>query len=384
MIRNRNLWSRRREPVDREELVRLLPSPGDPVLPPGRRTLLEEHLMSEIDRETAAGAMSEPERRPRTRPRPGRRLALLATPVAVAAIAAGGFALVGQSTSTGGTDDPAGRRPPSSSRPLTLELAAQRIAQAAAGEDVPAPGPDQFVYIKTLNSYIDEELGYEPQPPSRREDWMSPDGWEGMYVAHEGDGECARLGERWNGESFVDEDGDVTVHLGEVPDCDEAVDPDDGQPNPEEPSHGSYDWLAALPTDPDALLERLYQETEGQSSGPDQAVFEEIRELAGELMPPDLAAAMYQAAADIPGVVLVDEAVDLTGREGIAIARTDEERGERVELIFDAETFEYLGERGVMERDTRHIEAGTVTGGSAVLQRGVVDEMQDRPADSTT
>jgi hypothetical protein len=41
-----NPW-RRQEPLDHAELARLLPAPGDPVLPPDRQLLLEEYLMRE-------------------------------------------------------------------------------------------------------------------------------------------------------------------------------------------------------------------------------------------------------------------------------------------------------------------------------------------------
>jgi hypothetical protein len=52
-----NPW-RRQEPLDHAELARLLPAPGDPVLPPDRQLLLEEHLMREMRQQHTAMAGS--------------------------------------------------------------------------------------------------------------------------------------------------------------------------------------------------------------------------------------------------------------------------------------------------------------------------------------
>jgi len=77
---------RRQEPLDRTELARLLPAPGDPVLPDDRQRLLEDCLMNHV---------IEDSRRAGTR----RRLAVrLAVPVALAAAVAGTALAVDRST----------------------------------------------------------------------------------------------------------------------------------------------------------------------------------------------------------------------------------------------------------------------------------------------
>jgi hypothetical protein len=91
-----------------------------------------------------------------------------------------------------------------------------------------------------------------------------------------------------------------------------------------------------------------------------------------------LVAALYRAAAKIPGVVLVADSVDAEGRHGVAVARTDEE-GERREWIFNPTTVEYLGERSYLVRDTDLGKAGMLTGTTAVLQRGVVHKTGELP-----
>jgi hypothetical protein len=137
---------------------------------------------------------------------------------------------------------------------------------------------------------------------------------------------------------------------------------------------------AELPTDPDALLRHIYAETKGQGQGPDDQAFDYIGEALREsILPPELLAALYRAAAKIPGVVLVKDSVDAAGRHGIAVGRTDQ-HGERREWIFDPATFEYLGERSYLVRDNPEIgAAGMLTGTTAVLQRGVVDRAGDLP-----
>ncbi|GGS97157.1 hypothetical protein ACFFV7_21880 [Nonomuraea spiralis] len=52
---------------------------------------------------------------------------------------------------------------------------------------------------------------------------------------------------------------------------------------------------------------------------------------------PSLGAALYQVAAELDGIVLIDDAVDAAGRPGLAVAM-DEGDGTRSELIFDRQT----------------------------------------------
>lgn len=79
---------RRQEPLDLAELARLLPAPGDPVLPPDRRLRLEEHLMSEIQQQhTRTHADTRPEGR-----RPRRRLAFIAGSAALVLLGGGAIA----------------------------------------------------------------------------------------------------------------------------------------------------------------------------------------------------------------------------------------------------------------------------------------------------
>lgn len=122
-------------------------------------------------------------------------------------------------------------------------------------------------------------------------------------------------------------------------------------------------------------------------NSPDQEAFTTIGDLLGESYPPaGLYAALFRTAAKIPGVVVVNDAVDAVGRPGVAVARLDETSGQREEWIFDKKTHVFLGERSVQVKgasgDDGLIKPGTVVFTSAVVNRAVVDGVRQTPAQS--
>jgi hypothetical protein len=133
-----------------------------------------------------------------------------------------------------------------------------------------------------------------------------------------------------------------------------------------------------LPSDPAVLLRKIYKDNAGQGNSADGEAFTVIGDLLREsLMAPEITAALYRAAAEIPGVVQVPDAVDAAGRHGGAVARV--ERGERTEWIFDKATGAFLGERSSLATATDGRPAGTLTGTTAVMQRAAVDRVGERP-----
>ncbi|MFD6491852.1 CU044_5270 family protein [Streptomyces sp. NPDC060188] len=347
MIRKK---SRREESLDHAELARLLPAPGDPHLSLDRHLLLEEHLMSEIQPAAPAPAPTR---------RPARRVLLIGVPVTAAALA-GTFAFTAL-TGSGGSD-PATATPPPVEAPVvriepgsTAQLAStvEHIAAAASARKTPEPGPGQYIYIKSEVSYLsvshtdtDKSKAWV-QPLHIREVWNSPDGKQG-----------------WLDEPGYKPKGGITL--------DSDVENSLNGP--------SYDYLKTLPTDPDALLKKIYKETEGQGNSPDQEAFATVGDLLREqLAPAKLNAALYRAAAKIPGVVVVEHANDAAGREGIALAHVDEKSGDRSEWIFDPKTYAYLGSRAVQVKQAYGIKPGTVLECAAVLERAVVDAQKQRP-----
>jgi len=113
---------------------------------------------------------------------------------------------------------------------------------------------------------------------------------------------------------------------------------------------------------------------------PDQAMFVLVGGLMrNAIVPPAQAAALYRAVARIPGVTIVENAVDAAGRKGVAITREDPDNPSRDEWIFDRNTFQFLGQRTVASEDYSDVKEGTVTSNTAVLRRAVVDEPGQRP-----
>lgn len=347
------------ESLDHAELARLLPAPTDPQLTRDRQLLLEEHLLNEIH---ASNPTPAPARRAQ------RRALFIGIPVTAAALVATLAVDL-----TGGTSDgtPAAVAPVKA--PVVrveagsagrLGATVERIAAATTTHKLPEPRAGQYIYIKRKVSYLATEINASTdetktwvQPLHQREIWMSPDGKKG-----------------WLDEPGYQPAGGITL------DEDGPNSKPSGQDLPGAPLlHNTYNWLKAQPADPDALLAYLYSIGIDERDRHQQA-FEEIESIIGnQLVPSRTAAALYRAAAKIPGVVVVNASQDAVGRTGIALARLDEETGERTELVFDRKTFTYLGSRGVQTKQNGTIKPGTVVERTAVLERSVVNAQKERP-----
>jgi hypothetical protein len=125
----------------------------------------------------------------------------------------------------------------------------------------------------------------------------------------------------------------------------------------------SYRLLQSLPTDPHNLLNLIYKDTAGAGQSSDQEAFTTIGDLLREsIAPPEVSAALFRAAALIPGVTVISRAVDAAGRPGIAVSFTS--NGEQSEWIFDKQTLQMLGELDFVN--------GTLTYKSAIITRAFV------------
>ncbi|GGV26510.1 CU044_5270 family protein [Streptomyces spectabilis] len=300
------------------------PTPPERDLPPGRHPRLKEHLLNEIRQENGDTV-------PRAKGRTWLRPSLVAGAVA-AAVAAG--LVVAQPF--GGESAQAG--PPSKETVRMLE----QIADAAKRQRfVPKDiDDDQFVYIK---SKVSLRADGKQQSLHDREIWLSVDG-KHTELLHEPANDNANM---WM--------------------------PPEGKPVE---SDTDYRNLQKLPTDPVNMLDWLNRVAKEETDGKPFVLLGDM--VMESLMPPEQAAAMYLAATRIPGVELVDDAVDAAGRHGVAIAWEDDD-GTRAELIFDKRTRRYMGERTVMTEDQPHAEKGEVTSSSAVVELEVVDKAGERP-----
>ncbi|MEH0416214.1 CU044_5270 family protein [Streptomyces sp. B21-083] len=347
------------ERAEREELARLLPGPAERDLPPGRHLHHKDTLMRLIDQDGDRTTA-------RSRPRLLRPAVLLPA----AGLALGGVLLTTLAV-TGKDNAPAPSAAGAGSGatvPRGAAVLLDRIASVASKSDEQTVIGDQFVYVRTLQT---ENEGKFDGPvkltePREREVWMTQ---KSGPVIDEG---------------LIHQDGSYFPITVGVPDGETAVGYPAGLNRP------TYTWLASLPTDPDALLQRLATEittdqdardTPAGDRNPDQDAFDAIGELLREtVMPPKTAAALYKAAAKIPGVTEDSDAVDAAGRHGIGVARDNTRTGWRTAWIFDPTTLEYLGERSYLIRDTSMGKKGTLINRSAVLERAVVNALRERPS----
>lgn len=154
-----------------------------------------------------------------------------------------------------------------------------------------------------------------------------------------------------------------------------------GRPVTAGPERPTYEWIQGLPTDPDRVITDLasHQPSDSEQS-PEQYVFERIGDLITEsLVPPELAGALFEAVTKLPGVRLVDHAEDAIGREGFGISRTDERYGITTVWVFQPGSPAPLGVRWYFDGPASEPGARTLFGATAVLERGVAEQLGASP-----
>src|SRR5690349_8695625 len=223
--------------------------------------------------------------------------------------------------------DPAPPRP--AVRPVdaaqVLTLAALHVAEEPA---LPAQ-PDQFLFVESTVTYrlVPGGAGVPETGPRTTRSWLSVDGTRDGLVRSR---PLAEPTGAWRDER--------------IPGCrDGRFAPTLDRPKHTEPCTPNPAYRADLPTDPEAMRAYLYRPDVDHTGLPaDQLAFERVAEVLGSsLGAPAVQAAVYRAAAQIPGTTVSQSATDVAGRPGLAVARTD--TGIRTELIFDRATYRYLG-----------------------------------------
>lgn len=123
----------------------------------------------------------------------------------------------------------------------------------------------------------------------------------------------------------------------------------------------------SLPRDPRALLDLIYERTKGAGKSPEMEAFITIADgLRTGVVPADLRAALYKAAALITGVIVADKQATVDGRTGIAIGVVVPDGGARQDIIIDPASGLVIGERDVLVKDYPNARAGTVTSWTCV------------------
>jgi len=234
----------------------------------------------------------------------------------------------------------------------------RKIATTARAQPPSKPlGRGQFAYTKELVAWMSGGDGWNALSPGMRESWY------GRTHAH--------FHDRWGKPKFpspADRAGWIAAGRPQVnPPQDSADFPVTPRP--------------ALPTDPDALYDRIHHDVVGHGNGTLSEMFTIVADNLRDPVPsPSLRAALYEVAARIPGVELIGPAKDRLGRRGVAVAYVDGKIHERHVVIFDPHTAAMLGEEYVqLDGNPYHYPAGTVTGYSTYVVSGVVDRIGERP-----
>jgi len=150
---------------------------------------------------------------------------------------------------------------------------------------------------------------------------------------------------------------------------------------------GASDDFSQLPLEPGELLAEIYRLTVGQGPSRDGEALVWIADtLRGGAVPAEYRAAMYQAAALIPGVTITDEQATLNGTTGTAIGRDETNNNFRQEIIIDPTTGQFIGERQVALDGYGAVTAGAaLAAGTTVGWTAVTTEIVDAaPTDVST
>lgn len=244
--------------------------------------------------------------------------------------------------------------------------AAVRVLQraAAAALSQPAPRDSQFIYTRAAVTGVIAVGGTQASPvwatvTAEQQMWQSVDGSRpGAFSIPR----CRAAGRTRSS----------CIPLTRIPAT--------GSPS----ATGSYAGLSTLPTSPAALLAYL-ERPNGCPAGlavgsrsirldrADRA-WNAISDILGNVMvlPPRLGHALFEAAARIPGVILLPSVTDAAGQRGIAVARTAS-GVLRTELIFTPRSYRFIGVQDVLLTSGDGLRAGMVWAASALLRAEVVN-----------
>ncbi|MBO0805932.1 MAG: CU044_5270 family protein [Nocardiopsaceae bacterium] len=297
---------------DMNEVTRLLPPPAAPDIPAGRSRIMREHLITETRRARDRRALF-PVLPFSQHPVRGRRG--LWTGIA-SACAAGAAAAVAFAILPGGSPSGTSLTGPGKTAAVPNTPAARLLAKVAtAAERQPPQQPGKYMYIRSEVALLGTKASAKPH---EQQIWLPAD-------TH-----CDK--------GLIIEDGQRTVLTAQKggPACRGSI----GDP--------TYPFLRKLPTDPKTLLNYIYAQAknevyaqakgEGVAGDLNYEAFQAIGNTIGEMIvPPKTAAALFRAAALIPGVTMDKHAVTASGAAGVGISYGDSE------WIFNPVTFQFIG-----------------------------------------
>jgi hypothetical protein len=236
--------------------------------------------------------------------------------------------------------------------------------------------PDQYVLIESITAYHGERFSCDgkadqshckaiPDPTVRklRQIWLSADGTRDGLLRERPQASNARWSE---------------TPLEACPKGVHAVGPD--RKAVTAPCVPQPAYHADLPTNAGAMLRYLQQHAQAHDAKDrgDHYAFTVADDLIREAyLSPASLAALFEAMTRLPGLTVAQDAVDAAGRHGISVGA--DAGGVRNELIFDAATYAYLGERTIALQDVDGLKQGAIAGQSARLRLAIVDRPGQLP-----
>jgi hypothetical protein len=275
--------------------------------------------------------------------------AALAVVLAVVAIA------FGASVRSGSTPQPA----------LAAGPLLQRLARVAAAQPAAVPGPGQYLYTAShsltgSDTALPGGVYCQEVFEQYRQNWIAANG-EGLFRETDGPAHFLSRSEAKACKDVPAQPAGVT-NTWAAPGCLSI------NPIP----------LGRLPRNPATLRARLLTgKVEGGPPGPGEA-FTQVGDLLRETdAPPALRAALYRAAAGLPGVKSLGTVTDKLGRQGVGLAF--DSHGTRHELIFSAATSALAAEQDVLIGRAQGVHAplGSVLSWSAYTAGKVVDRLPE-------
>ncbi|WP_405142152.1 CU044_5270 family protein [Sphaerisporangium sp. NBC_01403] len=230
----------------------------------------------------------------------------------------------------------------------------------------PLPKPGQYILVESETMYTSESMG-EGGTQSRylyrtkRKIWKPVDGnskgllWSAGLAPKQWPGwPLPEEAKQWRGEGW----SEISGHC----------------PGWPEDTRTDYAYLSTLPTDEAGMREYLYNRPHGDIPADDGAFGTAGDLLRENYLPRAQRQALFEATKTIPGVVVTVGVKDSAGREGVALGRP--RNGIATMLIFDPETYMFLGERGtVVDEKAAGAPVGSVMALTAQLKVSVTDEL---------
>lgn len=256
-----------------------------------------------------------------------------------------------------------------SDAPATASERLRRAAAVAADRE-PATEGGEFVFSRiradqlTVSGQGDE--AWSAVQGTVQQTWIAADGSGRIRSVF---GEARFLGardrERWEGtgsSEFASGVSDKAFPVGALP----------------------YEDVSSLPTDVGALARLLRGQVVSEEPPTEVGVFLRVGELlARSDASPELRAALFRMAAELPGVALVGATTDPIGRPGTAVAMTYRDGGARVRVLmfFDEQTSELLAQQQILLERASWVDAepGTPLWYVAYLESGRTDSTDGPP-----